>query len=184
MKKRLGLMVLISYLLAIAAIWMDGVLIGYQPAEYAVVLGNQVYTNGQPSERLQHRLNRAFELYRSDLVHKIIVSGGIGIEQQDEAVVMKQYLVNKGIPAADIISDSNGYDTRLTAINAETLIPNKSTPIIFVSQLYHISRSKMAFEQQGFINVGAAYPSYFERRDIFASLREVFGWLFYKIGLK
>lgn len=184
MKKRLFLIILSSYLLAIIAIWTHGVFIGYQPAEYAVVLGNQVYSNGQPSERLKQRLNRAIELYKANQVHKIIVSGGIGIEKQDEALVMKQYLVNQGIPETDIIVDSNGYDTRLTAQNAEVLIPNKSTPIIVVSQLYHVSRSQMAFEQQGFTSVGAAYPSYFETRDIYASLREVFGWIFYKTGLK
>ena len=184
MKKKLLAFFVVCYCLAMIAIWTHGVFIGYSSAEYAVVLGNQVYPNGEPSKRLQERLNRAFELYRAGIVHKVIVSGGVGEEQQDEARVMKAYLVAKGLSDALVIADSNGYDTRLTAQNAEQWISNKQTPIIVVSQLYHVSRSKLAFEQQGYTQVGAAYPSYFEWRDLYASLREVLGWVYYKLHLK
>lgn len=184
MKKKLFKLFLVFYALAILLIWTGGVFTGYTPSEYAVVLGNQVYSNGEPSERLQQRLNRAFELYSAGLVHRIIVSGGIGIEQQDEAQVMKRYLIAKGIPETAIIADSNGYDTRLTAQNAEQWISDKQTSVIVVSQLYHVARGKLAFEQQGYTHVGVAYPSYFESRDIYASLREVLAWATYGLGFK
>jgi hypothetical protein len=40
----------------------------------------------------------------------------------------------------------------------------------------------MAFQQAGFQQVGAAYPDYFERRDIYASVRELPAWLSYALG--
>lgn len=97
---------------------------------------------------------------------------------------MKRYLIAKSIPEAAVIADSNGYDTRLTAQNAEQWISDKQTSIIVVAQLYHVARSKLAFEQQGYTHVGVAYPSYFESRDIYASLREVLAWTTYRLGLK
>ena len=171
----------LMYGLGIAAIWWDGAQSSYQPAEYAVVLGNQVYRNGQLSKRLQARVNRSAELYRQGTVKRIIVSGGIGKEGQDEALAMRDFLVQQGIPFNAIVTDSKGANTQLTAQNAlQWASPEQ--PIIVVSQLYHLSRTKMAFQQAGFQQVGAAYPDYFERRDIYASVRELPAWLSYALG--
>ncbi len=106
MIKKTVLLFTLLYFFGIAAIWLDGVTTGCQPSEYAVVLGNQVYPSGKPSERLKARLERAAELFRDGTVKKIIVSGGLGKEGHDEAVVMKQFLQTLGIPPAAIILDS------------------------------------------------------------------------------
>lgn len=170
--------VLFAYILSIGIIWLDGMEATYKKADYAVVLGNQVHTTGKPSERLKARLSEAKNLYRDHKVKKIIVSGGLGREGHDEAVVMKKYLVKRGVPSRKIIVDSNGYNTHLTAQNSKKWIKPKQS-IIVVSQLYHLSRSKMAFRHAGFKKVGAAYPNYFESRDVYASAREVLAWSFY-----
>jgi len=169
---------LFAYLLSIGIIWLDGMETDYKKADYAVVLGNQVYTSGKPSDRLKASLSAAKKLYRKHKVKKIIVSGGIGREGHDEAVVMKKYLVKQGVPSRKIIVDSDGYNTHKTAQNSKKWI-NPKQSLIVVSQLYHLSRSKMAFHHAGFKKVGAAYPDYFEKRDVYASLREVFAWTFY-----
>ncbi len=181
MIKKIFLTFILLYGFAIAAIWLDGATTNYEKSEYAVVLGNQVYPSGEPSERLQARLNRAAELFRDEMVEKIIVSGGFGKEGYDEASVMKRYLEAQGIPAAAIITDSYGNNTHLTAHNAKQWA-NIAKPIIVVSQLYHVSRSKMAFQHVGFTQVGVAYPLYFEWRDVYASLRELPAWLSYYIA--
>jgi vancomycin permeability regulator SanA len=66
-------------------------------ADVAVVLGNTVEPNGKPSARLQARLDKTIALYRRNLFTKTIVSGGVGKEGFDEAVVMKAYLVVRAI---------------------------------------------------------------------------------------
>ena len=171
-------LMLFAYFLSIGIIWLDGMESSYKRADYAVVLGNQVYPSGNPSDRLKARLTAAKALYRKHKVKKIIVSGGVGREGHDEAIVMKKYLMKKGVPSRKIIVDSNGYNTHLTAQNSRKWI-NPKQSIIVVSQLYHLSRSKMAFRHAGFKKVGAAYPDYFEKRDFYASAREVFAWTFY-----
>ncbi|WP_287605084.1 YdcF family protein [Thiothrix sp.] len=177
LRKIIPLLILL-YFFGIAAIWLDGATTGYEKSEYAVVLGNQVYPSGEPSERLKARLERAAELFRDGTVQKIIVSGGLGKEGHDEATVMKQYLETQGIPAVAVIADSYGNNTRLTAYNTKQWA-NTAKPIIVVSQLYHVSRAAMAFGQEGFTQVGTAYPHYFEERDVYASLRELPAWISY-----
>lgn len=182
MIKKTLLILMPLYFLGIVAIWLDGATIGYEKAEYAVVLGNQVYPSGEPSERLKARLNRAAELLRDGTVQKIIVSGGFGKEGHDEATVMQQYLETQGIPSTAVMADSFGNNTRMTAQNARHWIKIDQS-VIVVSQLYHVSRAKMAFEQEGFQQVGTAYPSYFEWRDVFASIRELAAWVDYYFRL-
>jgi vancomycin permeability regulator SanA len=183
MIKKTLLIITLLYCTGIAAIWLDGATTGYEKSEYAVVLGNQVYPSGEPSERLKARLNRAAELFRAGTVAKIIVSGGLGKEGHDEATVMKQYLEIQGIPPTALIADSFGNNTRLTAQNAHQWAKTDKS-IIVVSQLYHVSRAKMAFEQGGFTHVGVAYPHYFEWRDVLASLRELPAWISYWFGMR
>ena len=183
MIKKSLLIFALLYFLGIAAIWLDGATTGYEKSEYAVVLGNQVYPSGEPSERLKARLERAAELFRNGTVQKIIVSGGLGKEGHDEAAVMKRYLETQGIPAVAVIADSYGNNTHLTARNAKQWA-NTAKPIIVVSQLYHVSRTAMAFEQEGFTQVGTAYPDYFEGRDMYASLRELLAWVSYWFGMR
>ena len=181
--RKIATLLLLLYFLGIAAIWLDGATAGYEKSEYAVVLGNQVYPSGEPSERLKARLERAAELFRDGTVQKIIVSGGLGEEGHDEATVMKRYLETQGIPAVAVIADSNGNNTHLTARNTKQWA-NTAKPIIVVSQLYHVSRTAMAFEQEGFTQVGTAYPDYFEGRDVYASLRELLAWISYWFGMR
>jgi vancomycin permeability regulator SanA len=175
------LIFLLLYLLSMGLILLDGFMSTAKKASYAVVLGNQVLPSGELSPRLQARLDKAVELYQTGIVPKIIVSGGIGKEGHDEAVVMKHYLEIRGVPQSAVVADSKGYNTRLTAQNARQWI-EVNAPVIIVSQLYHISRSKMAFRQAGFQDVGAAYPLYFEWRDLFSTVREVPAWIKYWFG--
>jgi len=55
-------------------------------ADLIVVPGNTVAPDGQPSPRLQARLDVALALYRAHRAPLIFVSGGLGKEGFDEAV--------------------------------------------------------------------------------------------------
>jgi vancomycin permeability regulator SanA len=71
--------------LSLIALWLIAALIliinglkeRVEPADVAVVLGNEVYLNGEPSPQLEARLDRAVELFRQRLFPQIVVSGGI-----------------------------------------------------------------------------------------------------------
>lgn len=152
-----------------------------QKADAMVVFGNTVERSGVPSKRLAARLNRAEELYKSKFADVIIVSGGLGKEGYDEAKVMKDYLVAKGIPAQDIIEDNTGNTTYDTAKNTQKILKEQNKKsVILVSQYYHLARAKLAFRKVGIGPVFTApAKNGVELRDPYSLLREFVGYYAY-----
>ncbi|NLW47384.1 MAG: YdcF family protein [Firmicutes bacterium] len=164
----------------IGLIIFDGLNDNLNKADLGIVLGNKVDNNGQPSNRLKSRLDKAVELYHKGFFRYIIVSGGIGKEGFDEAEVMRDYLINNRIPSKVIIIDSRGKNTYLTAINSKLIMESfgfKSALII--TQYYHVTRTRLAFSKVGIEKVFSAHADFFELRDIYSLLREFFGYYKY-----
>lgn len=158
----------------------DGLIDEIHQADVAVVLGNTVNSDGNPSPRLQARLDKTVEFYQKGFFKNIIVSGGFGVEGFDEAVVMKQYLVKQGIPAEMVFQDSEGKTTALTAKNAAEIMKQKNwQSALIISQYFHISRCKLAFSNYGISPTYSAHADYFELRDIYSLFREVIGYFSY-----
>lgn len=171
------------FLLHILAVTYDGLKDNIGSSDVAVVLGNKVELDGKPSERLQGRLDRAVELYKKKYFNYIIVSGGIGQEGFDEAIVMKNYLIENGVPDKNILLDQEGYNSYRTAQNTKTIMGDMNLEsVTIISQFYHISRTRLAFKKLGFEHVYTAHAKYFEIRDIYSLAREFFA--FYKYLLK
>jgi vancomycin permeability regulator SanA len=168
------------FLSTVMIIW-DGLNSTPQPSDIGVVLGNRVQRNGQPGESLQARLDKAIDLYFSDMFPLIIVSGGTGREGLDEAAVMKNYLVSQGIPPDIIHMDSNGYNTYRTAKNStEYMHHQKMQSAVVISQYFHLTRAKLAFRRFGVAEVSSASANYFHLiRDPYSIIREVFGLYIY-----
>jgi vancomycin permeability regulator SanA len=163
----------------------DGLTDEIAKTDVAVVLGNTVEPSGKPSERLKARLDKAVELYEKNLVGKIIVSGGFGVEGFEEADVMRDYLVSRGVSESDIILDRDGYDTHKTAVNTRAIMQaNGFQSVTIVSQYFHITRTRLAFQKAGIENIYAAHAEYFELRDIYSILREFTGFYTYALGAK
>lgn len=155
------------------------------PADLAVVLGNEVYRSGRPAPRLAARLDRAVELYRQGLVKTVIVSGSVGKSGVDEAMAMREYLLQAGVPSGAIVADSSGADTRRTAIfTAAYMKEHSQSSAIAVSQFFHLPRTRLALGQEGVPQVGSASADYYELRDIYSTLRELPGYLAYWARLK
>jgi len=152
-------------------------------ADLIVILGNTVQPDGKMSPRLQARTERGLQLYQQGKGKKIVVSGGIGKECQDEAETMKTFLVQKGVPKEDIILDNKGKNSHLTAVNTKAIlekdIMTKNPSVIIVTQYYHISRTKLAMKQLKIPNIYSAHAYHFERRDAIAILREFAGYYVY-----
>jgi len=170
-----GLMLLFAGLIVV-----DGLTDDIRRSDVAVVLGSKVNPNGTPSPRLQARLGRALELYKGGWTSYILVSGGTGIEGVPEGTAMKRWLISKGVPETAIIVDDQGVDTRATARNTSVLMhAHNLHSVIIVSQYFHISRTKLAFSQEGLTGVGSAHPNYFEARDLYSLAREIPGYAGY-----
>lgn len=175
--KKLGLRIFITllswFIIHTTIIIIDGLNDELSNVDIAVVLGNKVELDGQPSNRLKARLEKSIELYIEGYFKYIIVSGGIGKEGFDEAKVMKEYLMNKGIPSEVIFEDSNGYNSYMTAENSRDIMQELDLEsVMVITQYFHITRTKLAFNKLGFENVYAAHAEIFEYRDFYSIIRE------------
>jgi vancomycin permeability regulator SanA len=183
MKQFLKILVLLCitwFGIHIGLIIFDGLNDNLNKADVGIVLGNKVETNGQPSNRLKSRLDKAVELYHKGFFRYIIVSGSIDKEGFDEAEVMRDYLINNRIPSKVIIIDSRGKNTYLTAINSKLIMESfgfKSALII--TQYYHVTRTRLAFSKVGIERFFSAHADFFELRDVYSLLREFFGYYKY-----
>ena len=101
-----------AFVISTLAIVVSGLRDDIANADAALVLGSKVELDGTPSPRLRARLDRTLELFLAGNFPQIIVSGGIGKEGYDEAAVMRDYLIARGVPSDRIIVDSLGDTTR------------------------------------------------------------------------
>ena len=112
-------------------------------------------------------------MYESGASNKIIVSGDHGRKTYDEVNVMKDYLINKGVPSENIFMDHAGFSTYDSIYRAKEIFQTKN--IIIVTQKFHLYRSlyiasKLNLEAKG---VSATLRHYtkeatFELREILA----------------
>ncbi len=161
--------------ISLSGLWDDA-----RPADVCVVLGNTVGRDGRPSERLRARLDKALELYRAGMCPEVIVSGGVGEEGFDEAVVMKRYLVENDVPEDRVYADGRGLDTFETARNSRALMAARGwKSALVVSQFYHVPRCRLALRRAGVGEVSSAHANYFELRDIYSTCREVAAYAYY-----
>jgi len=177
---------LIKYIIGILILWfllhsifitIDGLDEKNKNADVAIVLGNKIEENGQPSDRLKARLDQSIELYSENRIKKIIVSGGFGKEGFWEGDQMKKYLVENQIPAEKIIVDNYGNDTEKTVKNSIRIMDSLHLrSAITVSQYFHQTRTKKLFKKNGFQNIESSSPPYFEIRDFYAIFREFFAY--------
>ena len=152
---------------------VDGLTDEKKSADIAVILGNKVNPDGTLSKRLLKRLERAIDIYNAERVDLLIVSGGFGKEGHYEAEVMKNHLVNSGVPERDIVVDNYGINTRATVDNTLALQDSlKFRSVIVVSQYFHLTRTKKLFRNRGIAEVSGVSPQYFEFRDVYSLMRE------------
>jgi vancomycin permeability regulator SanA len=172
-----ALSIALAFILSAALIVVNGLSDDIHAADVAIVPGNKVENDGSPSERLRARLDKVIELYRRELFPDVIVSGGVGNEGFDEAVVMKKYLVERGVPEAHVYVDSGGATTYLTAKNASQMMREKGwRSAMVISQYFHVPRMRLALKRMGVWPIYSAHAEFFELRDLYSIAREVFGY--------
>lgn len=161
-------------LLAAAALAATGLLTRARSADVAVVLGNTVQPNGQPSLRLAARLDRAYDCYAAAQCRIVFVSGGVDPSGADEAAAMRDYLVKRGVPADRIVTDSAGVDSWATARHASAYMHEHGyVSALAVTQYFHVPRTLLALRRHGIMDVSGGYPRFFELRDIYSVFREL-----------
>ena len=171
------MLIIITVVISISLLFSDSYQACKTKSDWAIVYGNKVYKNNKLSNRLKARLDAALKLYKKKKISKILVSGGID-NNLDEALIMYNYLIQKGINAKKLKRDSKGFNTSKTSQNAFRDLGRK-TSVVAVTQQFHISRSILSLRNAGFNKVCGYFPNYFEYQSIYSILREIPAWIKY-----
>ncbi|MEI8196498.1 MAG: ElyC/SanA/YdcF family protein, partial [Phycisphaerae bacterium] len=155
--------------------------------DVAAVLGNGVYPDGRPIRVLADRVAGAVELYQQGRVRYLLMSGAMEHHSSgtiSEADVMKAYAMSLGVPAAAIVLDSGGVNTRATAANTVALMRLRHwNTVVGVSDDSHLPRVQLAFAQEGGGMRAYTYPCRHElwpAADLQWVARELVGTLVYR----
>jgi vancomycin permeability regulator SanA len=186
--RRLASLVLAGAALVVAVVLMPvgqifcfGLTEYHTPVDAAVVFGAQVLPNGQPSDALRARLDKAVALYDEGRASVLIMSGGIDIGGTDEAEAMRDYAVSRGVDPNSILTDNGGATTEDTVTDTLTICHEEGYDrIAAVSSFYHLARIKMLYLDHGHdvVTVPAA-ADLLAPSTISAALREIPGWWYY-----
>ena len=126
------------------------------------------------------RLLLALRLYRAGKAPLVVLSGGDnplfsgGAPQQSETEVMRQLLMEWGIPDGAIQVEAGSINTRESALFSHRLLADRGVArIILVTSAIHMARATAVFRKAGFDVVAA--PADFQTG--WGALREIFRWI-------
>ena len=120
----------------------------------ALVLGAGIDRDGQPSQLLADRLEKAIELYEAGRVEKLLMSGDNRFVDYNEPARMTEYVVRRGVPAKDVKEDFAGRRTYDSVYRAKHIFGLDE--VIVVSQEFHLSRALFLCDKMGMKAHGVA----------------------------
>ena len=117
-----------------------------------IVLGAGVVNNAEPSQILKQRLDQAVAIYQVAPDKQFIMSGDHRDQYYNEVAVMKDYLIEQGIPSEQIYLDHAGYSTYDSLYRFKHVVGEERA--IIVTQGYHLSRALMLARGLGIEAIG------------------------------
>ena len=108
-----------------------------------VVLGYKLGKNNKMSYILKNRLDKCLNEYNTNTT--IILTGGkLSKDLKSEAVIMRDWLINKNIPKDDIIIEPKSKDTIENIKNVKKILErNKVNKIKLITSAWHVRRTKL-----------------------------------------
>lgn len=126
-----------------------------QKADAIIVFGARVWPGGEPSPVLRARTRRAFELWQRGLAPKIVCTGGVGTYPPAESEVSAHLLRSWGVPAPDILTETQSTSTQENVMYARELLQPDERKVLAVSDPFHLWRCRQECKMVGL----DAYPS-------------------------
>lgn len=125
--------------------------------DYGIILGGMVWYDSE-SERINFlqssdRIWQGVKLYQKGYIEKIIIAGGAaGFFEKDtvESLILKQFLMDIGIPENDIITEEKSRNTYENAIYTKQILdtlPHKN--LLLVTSAMHMPRARACFTHAG-----------------------------------
>lgn len=131
-----------------------------QPAGAIVVFGAAQY-DGAPSPVFQARLDHAFDLEEKGLAPLVITTGaGGGDPRYTEAGVGRDYLIQRGMAAARILTDPKSKTTVASVRSIAAILKRRQiTTCIASSDGFHLYRIKLLFRSKGITTYASPVPN-------------------------
>ncbi|MBF0589402.1 MAG: YdcF family protein [Magnetococcales bacterium] len=176
-------------------------------SDVIVVLGGGVARLPSPPRleieltSISNRIRYAAKLYKAGKAPRIIVSGGsiswMGVKAP-ESVVMRELLMEWGVPSDAIIQESRSRNTRENATATRTILDqNGWHHLLLVTSAVHMRRAIGVFRAAGLgpvaatTDVGSHRPTISTPFDLWPNagylagtsvvIREHLGWLYYRL---
>lgn len=123
-----------------------------EPAEHVLVLGLAL-ENGKPTADLISRLDTAENYWRANPESTLILTGGNPDRSgRTEAAVMRDILLERGVPEEKLTLEDQARTTKDNFRNAAQLI-DPDEPVVLISSNYHMDRAVMTAKIAGFTHV-------------------------------
>ncbi len=151
-------------------IFVNVLLRWWEPTQYqlasnyevgAVLTGGMVKRYDYTTRHVWHgksgdRAVQAFELYKKGKIKKIIISGGEtsifgGKSKTAENDGIRQYLIDSGVRAEDIIQETRSRNTRDNAVNTAKILREQfnTNKCILITSSFHTPRAIGCFKKAG-----------------------------------
>ncbi|MFE6864637.1 vancomycin high temperature exclusion protein [Nocardia sp. NPDC057668] len=108
-------------------------------ADVAIVFGAEMYSTRKPSPYLAARLDLGQRLLESGKVKALLLTGDNGHNSYNEPDNMRQYLLDRGVPANKIALDYAGFSTYDSCARAHRIFGVRSA--IAVTQDFSVPRT-------------------------------------------
>lgn len=156
-----------------------------RPADAIVVFGARVYRDGRASQALFDRTRTSCLLYDRGLAGTLVFSGGKSAEAPiSEPEAMRRIALAHGVPAAAIVLDELGVNTRASIENTVALGRTHGWDrVLMVSHDYHLARIKLAAARAGLtaFTVPAVESRALVAKPYFFA-RELAAWVWYWVN--
>ncbi len=178
--------ILLLYIAVIAAsIWQYGKIDEKCQADAVIVLGAGA-SDDEVSPVFRERLNHAIWLYQNGYVSTLILTGGVGDgNEKSDACVAKQYVIENGVLADDILIEEESTITQENIENAQKIMEQEALETaIIVSDPLHMKRAMLMAEDYGIEAYSSPTPTtkYISMRTKLPFLvREVFFYIGYRV---
>lgn len=141
-----------------------------------VVFGAKLNADGTPGTYLKDRLDTALDLYYSDKIDIIIISGERLNQNFNEIDVMEKYILENGVPIERTYLDTGGLDTYSTVYRVKHIF--QFDKVIYITQNFHLTRATflgkmMGVDCVGYNADGSKYKNLNEHkfREVFANIK-------------
>lgn len=127
--------------------------------EWGIILTGVTKSNTGPEDRVYFqrgadRVVHTVQLYNLGLIKKILVSGGTGTlleYRRKEAEEIREALLVMGVPAENILTESESKNTHESAQLVKQLLEKQTTSdqCLLITSAFHMRRSRACFEKVG-----------------------------------